>query len=188
MPSPGTSGSVCAGTTRVPTSTSHRVLSVSQLSALPRALQALQSPLPRARVPRPATPPRRHRLAAPPLSSPCTPHLTSAHLTLAREPWAHHQASPASQTKPAKLSPYLLNPPKAPSPERGELQLLCDVTLHCARYEYCSYWSYRHQAGASRHPQHCCCHNRRRGAQSNFWHVHLFHPFCSQNSRSQSTC
>ena len=120
-----------------------------------------------------------------------SPHhapLTSPQLTLAREPWAHHQASPASQTKPAKLSPYLLNPPKAPSPERGELQLLCDVTLHCARYEYCSYWSYRHQAGASRHPQHCCCHNRRRGAQSNFWHVHLFHPFCSQNSRSQSTC
>ena len=156
----------------------------SQLSPVLSKLSSLRFPEPGSLAP----PPRHAATVSPRRLSPHHAPLTSPHLTLARVPWAHHQASPASQTKPAKLSPYLLNPPKAPSPERGELQLLCDVTLHCARYEYCSYWSYRHQAGASRHPQHCCCHNRRRGAQSNFWHVHLFHPFCSQNSRSQSTC
>ena len=116
-------GSVCAGTTRVPTSTSHRVLSVSPVSpSSPSSpVSASQSPGPLA--------PRRHRLAAPPLSSPCTPHLTSPspgnHGPPPSLPSQPHTPGNTSHIVP--ISPSI--PPKAKSSDKGELQLWCDVTL-----------------------------------------------------------
>ena len=129
MPSPGTSGSVCAGTTRVPTSTSHRVLSVSQLSALPRALQALQSPLPRARVPRPAPPPSRR--AASLLTMHPSPHLSSPH------PRQGTMGPPPGQPSLTHRASHIvpISPPQSPQKPHHQtgVSSSCNVTSHCAR-------------------------------------------------------
>ena len=75
--------------------------------------------------------PRRHRLAAPPLSSPCTPHLTSP------SPGNHGPTTiPASHT-PSTTSHIALSPYPPQSPQKPHLQTgvssSCDVTSHCAR-------------------------------------------------------
>ena len=88
----------------------------SQLSPVLSKLSSLRFPEPGSLAP----PPRHAATVSPRRLSPHHAPLTSAHLTLARVPWAHHQASPASNTEQAILSPYPhLNTPKAPSSDRG---------------------------------------------------------------------
>ena len=123
--------------------------------------------------------PRRHRLAAPPLSSPCTPHLTSP------SPGNHGPPPPGHpslthQAPLATLSPYPPQYPKSPIYRQGWAPAVmwrhtAPGLPDTARYEYCSYWSYRHPAGAWRHPQHCHCHNKWMGTRCRFPSCYFIH-------------
>ena len=78
----------------------------SQLSPVLSKLSSLRFPEPGSLAP------RRHRLAAPPLSSPCTPHLTSAHLTHPRQGTMGPPPGQPSLTNQASKTVTI--PPKSP--------------------------------------------------------------------------
>ena len=97
----------------------------SQLSPVLSKLSSLRFPEPGSLAP------RRHRLAAPPLSSPCTPHLTSPHPrqgTMGPPPGHHSLTYRASHTVP-------ISPPQSPQKPHHQtgVSSSCDVTSHCAR-------------------------------------------------------
>ena len=90
-----------------------------RVSSLPELSKLSSLRFPEPGSPRPAPPPSRRA------ASLLTMH-PSPHLTLAREPWAtttrpSQPHTPGTPSHNVPISP--LNPPKAPSTDRGELQL-----------------------------------------------------------------